>query len=186
VAAFTPELLLQLDAKVQELLRRDFTALVHVCTTSKNMLKDVEGAIVQAAMDFAGAMLAEPNVADVLLEQYADPDEISQAIAGFHAEAAPALEARPAEATELFVLAAPPGPGSDAFVSMANRVLPGSEPKVAPSPDDIILYREVANLPLTALEQMGTKGQEAYQTLTATEHFTPHTRIDVAFEPVAK
>jgi serine/threonine protein kinase len=186
VAAFTPELLLQLDAKVQELLRRDFTALVHVCTTTKNLLKDVAGAMVQAAMDFAGAMLAEPNVADVLLEQFADPDEIEQALDDFHAEATPGLSEQPAEAAELFVLAVPPGPGSDALVSLTNRVLLGAEPKVAPSLDDIILYREVANLPLTALEQMGAKGQEAYQTLTATEHFTPHTRIDLAFEPVAK
>jgi len=165
-------------------LRRDFTALVHVCTSSKNMLKDVEGSMVQTAMDYAGTMLAEPNVSDLLLEQFADPDEISKAIADFHAEAAPAE--RPAEGAELFVLAAPPGPGSDAFLSMTNRVLPDARPKVAPSADDIILYREVANVPLAALEQMGAKGQEAYQTLTATEHFTPHTRVDVEFEPVAK
>jgi hypothetical protein len=74
------------------------------------------------------------------------PDGISQAIAGFHAEAAPALAASA----------------------------------------DIILYREVANLPLAALEEPGATGREAYQTLTATEHFTPHTRSDVPFEPVAK
>jgi serine/threonine protein kinase len=187
VAAFTPDLLLQLDKQIQEVLLRDFTALVHVCTSSKNMLKDVEGAMVQTAMDFAGAMLAEPNVGDLLQEQFADPDEVSRAVAGFHAEAAPGLSpAGPggAEATELFVVAVPPG--SDAFLSMTDHALRDAEPKVADSHDDIILYRELANLPLAALELMGPRGQEAYRTLTATEHFTPHTRVDLPFEPVAK
>src|SRR5262249_37761025 len=161
---------------------RDFTALVHVCTTSKNMLKDVEGAMVQTAMDFAGTMLAEPNVADLLLEQFADPDEISQAIFDFHAEAATELAARPEGATELFVLAGAGGPGKEGFVWMANPRPPGWGPKGAGSAGDNLLFRGGGNLAVGGAEEMGGKGQEAYQTLTATEHFTPHTRLDVAFE----
>ncbi len=70
LSAFTPDLLLELDTKIQEVLRRDYTALVHVCMTSKNMLKDVENTMIQTAMEFTGSMLSETNVAELLRERY--------------------------------------------------------------------------------------------------------------------
>ncbi len=65
-------------------------------------------------------------------------------------------------------------------------MLTDAEVSQATSDDDIILYRETPNLPLTELDQMGTAAQEAYRQMAATEHFTPHIRCDIEFEPVAK
>jgi serine/threonine protein kinase len=186
VEAFTPELLLQLDEKIQEVIRRDFTALVHICMTSKDMTKDVENAMIDTAMEFAGAMLAEPNVADLLLEQFPEADEITNELADYFSEAAPELADRPPEAAETVILAAPPGAGTEALTGLTKGVIGDAELTLAPSHDDIILYREVTNVPLADLEQMGDAGQEAYRHLTKTGHFTPHTRIDIEFETEAK
>ena len=54
----------------------------------------------------------------------------------------------------------------------------------AASHDDVIFYRETANLPLAELEQMGPAAQEAYRQMAATEHFTPHIRCDIEFEAI--
>ena len=117
LSAFTPELLGELDNKVQEVLTRDFTALIHVCMTSKNLLKDVEHALIQTAIEFAGAMLTETNVAEILHEQYPDESTLCDEIAGFYTEAAPELVNRSSDSTEIFILATPPGSASNASCS---------------------------------------------------------------------
>jgi hypothetical protein len=56
----------------------------------------------------------------------------------------------------------------------------------APSVDDIVIYREETQLLLSDLEQLGPEGREAYQQMSASENFTPHTRNDVpAWRPAA-
>ena len=57
---------------------------------------------------------------------------------------------------------------------------PGTKP-VRLLGEDLVLYRERPYLPLADLEQLGGAGEEAYRQMLATEHFTPHTRLDVAF-----
>ena len=49
--------------------------------------------------------------------------------------------------------------------------------------DDVLFYREVSNLPLAELEQLGPAGLDAYRQMSAAEDFTPHTRTDVDFAP---
>jgi hypothetical protein len=185
LSAFTTEMKLELDNKIQEVIRRDYTALIHVCMTSKNMLKDVQQAMIQTAIEFTSSMLSETSVSEILLDHFPDPAKIGDEMASFYTEAAPELAERSSETTELFILATPPGSASDAVTASALRALPNAEPNLAASHDDIILYRETANLPLVDLDQMGTAAQEAYRQLAATEHFTPHIRSDIEFEPVA-
>ena len=87
---------------------------------------------------------------------------------------------------ELCVLAAPPGPAGDRFRELARPRLPEVEVLPAVSEDDILFYREVSNLPLADLEQLGSAGQDAYRQMSAAEDFTPHTRIDVDFGAPAR
>jgi eukaryotic-like serine/threonine-protein kinase len=186
LASFTPDELLELDTKIQKMLRSSFMALINICLSTKNMLKDVERSMIETAMEFTGTMLTETNVAEILLEQYPDQSELDTQLASFYAQASPALTGRSSEATELFTLATPPGSAGDAIAAVADRVLPDAALNRTLSADDILLYREIANVPLAELEQMGPAAQEAYRQLVATEHFTPHVRSDIEFEPVAK
>jgi hypothetical protein len=50
----------------------------------------------------------------------------------------------------------------------------------AGSPDDVV-YRERVNLALADLEHLGPTGHDAHAQMTAAEHFTPHSRTDVAW-----
>jgi eukaryotic-like serine/threonine-protein kinase len=185
LSAFTSDLLLELDAKIQEVIRRDYTSLIHVCMTSKNMLKDVESAMIQTAVAFGDAMLSETSVSEILYERYPDTAELGSEVAELYAKAGPKLSARSTEAGELFVLATPPGAPSEAFTLLANRILPEAQPHRATSHDDIIFYREKVNLSLAEVEQMGPAAQEAYRQMMAMEHFTPHIRTDIDFEALA-
>jgi len=49
----------------------------------------------------------------------------------------------------------------------------------APSPDDVVFYREETQVPLGKLEQIGSEIQQIYRQMGTSEHFTPHTRNDV-------
>jgi hypothetical protein len=64
--------------------------------------------------------------------------------------------------------------------------LPEIEVLSATAEDDILFYREISNLPLAELEQLGSVGQDAYRQMIAAEDFTPHTRIDVDFATPAR
>jgi hypothetical protein len=82
---------------------------------------------------------------------------------------------------ELCVLATPPGQASERFREAVQRVLPDVEVVPAESTDEVLFYRERLNLSLADLEQLGSLGRDAYTQMTATDHFTPHTRTDVKF-----
>jgi eukaryotic-like serine/threonine-protein kinase len=182
LARVGPDALLELDGRVQAAIRPEFTALVHICLASANYLKKVEATILKTAAEFAGELLGETNAADWFLEQHPDEEEAKNESSGFFDEAKPELAPGNASLTsELCVLAAPPGPSGDRFRTLMSAALPEVEVLSATAEDDIFFYREASNLPLSELEQLGSVGQDAYRQMSATEDFTPHTRIDVDF-----
>jgi hypothetical protein len=62
-----------------------------------------------------------------------------------------------------------------------QEAVPQTEVQLAGSQEDVLIYRERLNLPLQALEHMGPVGLDAYNQMSSTDHFTPHTRTDVDF-----
>ena len=63
-----------------------------------------------------------------------------------------------------------------------HQALPGVEVHAADNPDDIVVYREIPVFKVAELDQCGAAAQDAYRLMSATENFTPHTRIDMQFE----
>jgi hypothetical protein len=177
-----PEALLDLDAQVEATIKANFTALVNVCLTNAHVLKGVESAMLRTAAEFARAFLPPTSVAEMFHEQFSDPAHAEAEVAGFFEEARPELTAGRAGAAELCVLAIPPGTAGDHFQALAQQALAELEIHPAPSPDDILIYRELSSLPLADLELLGPAGQDAYRQMTSAENFTPHTRIDVNFK----
>jgi eukaryotic-like serine/threonine-protein kinase len=177
-----PEALLELDGRVQEVIRQEFTALVHICLAGANLLKNAEAAILRTAAEFAGELIGETNAAELFLEQHPEEEEAESEASGFFDEAKPELGAGNATSrSSVCVLAAPSGPAGDRFRALTRAALPEIEVLTATAEDDILFYREVANLPLSELEQLGSAAQDAYRQMRAAENFTPHTRIDVDF-----
>ena len=178
----SPDAVNELDGRMEAMFKMQFTALVNVCLTSTNVLKNVESAMLQTAEAFIADQLGDVNVAEMFLEQYADAQQAADEIAGFFAESAPELSSeRRGQGAELCVLAAPPGPAGDRFRDLTASALPDVEWQSAPGDENILLYRELANMPLADLPQLGPLGQDAYRQMSAAEHFTPHCRCDVEF-----
>jgi len=187
LAGVGPEALLELDGRVQEVIRSQFTALVHICLASGSLLKNVGAAMLGAAREFADEVVGETNAAEMFLEQHPDEGEAEGEASGFFAEAQPELSPGPSAAPcETCVLAAPPGEAGDRFRELTRRALPDVELLSAVSEDDILFYREISNLPLAELEQLGAAARDAYRQMSAAEDFTPHTRIDVDFGAAAR
>jgi hypothetical protein len=177
-----PDSLLELDVRVEAMLRQQFTALVHVCLTHANILKGVELAMLKTAAEFAGEQLPPTTVAELFLEQHPDEERAAGEVTGFFDEAAPELApGRAAAAQEVSVLAAPPGEGGERLRELARRALPEVDWQPAASADDVVLYRELSHLALADLEHLGAQGRDAYRQMNAADHFTPHSRIDVDF-----
>jgi hypothetical protein len=192
----TPEALRELDGRMSALFKARFVALVNVCLGSANFLKDVEAAMLETAGAFVAECVGETDVAAMFFAQHPDEVKAAGAVAGFFDIAAPAPlgkqtapDAEPTRAPEVCVLAAPPGEAGGRFRVLARAALPGLEMHDAAggpnAASDIVLYREVAGLPLAELEQLGPVGRDAYGQMTNTDNFTPHTRLDVNFGGVA-
>ena len=177
-----PDAMAELDGLMQEAIRQEFTALVHICLAHANLLKTVETSMVRTAERFAEGLLGETNAAGLLLEQHPDEDDAKSEASSFFDEARPELSpAGSACASTLFVLASPPGPAGDRLRKLTHEALPEVEVLSAVTEDDVVFYREASSLSLSGLEQLGSVGQDAYRQMSAAEDFTPHTRIDVNF-----
>src|SRR5262249_17516292 len=151
-----------LDRKVQALVARQFTGLVHVCLSSTNMLKNLERAMQEEVEKFVGTRLQGASVAAMYLAQYEQEGEDPKAgIRSDFEEAAPELKGVAAD-SQLCILAAPTGAAGDRFRDLAREALPDKQLTLATSPTDIVFYRE-APVALSALEQLGPVAQEAYR-----------------------
>ncbi len=190
LATVTPEHVVELDGRMEDMLRSNFTALVSVCLSNQaNMLRDVSAAMLRTARDYVAEHWPATSVAVLFFEQYTQ-DEAADEIASFHDEAAPELPGMrrsrhmPSSGppvTELHVLAAPEDESGERFRKLLQESLPDMEILHAASKDDIVIYRERNNLALTDLDCLGPIGHDAYMQLNTAENFTPHSRCDIDF-----
>jgi hypothetical protein len=183
----TPDQMIDLDERMEEMLNANFVALVHVCLTSANVLKDVEGAMLQTARDYATGLLPATSVARLFLEQHPGHDQAEAELVSFFDEAEPELSRASTRAgsgpqvAELCVLAVPEDEAGESVRKLVEKALPETEVQHAASPDDLLVYRERNNLALRDLEHLGPLGHDAYVQMSATENFTPHSRCDIDF-----
>ena len=138
--------------------------------------------MMETAREYVSRNLPPTNVAELFFDQHAGEDDASRELEGYFGEAAPQLApTRASRVSEVCVLATPSGPAGDKLRELARQAMPEIERHPAVSADDVAIYRELVNLPLTELEILGPQGQDAYRQMSNTENFTPHSRIDVDF-----
>jgi hypothetical protein len=182
----TADHLLELDSRMEAMLQGSFTALVNVCLTNQNVLRQVEKNMLETAAAYASELLPAASVAGLFLDQNPDPTGAEGELADFYQQAGPELSQGRSPISgppplELSVLAAPADGDSEQLLAMLKEAMPQAEIQTAASAEDVLIYRERINLPLLGLEHMGALGQDAYTQMTSTDHFTPHTRTDVTF-----
>jgi hypothetical protein len=191
LASVTPEHVVELDGRMEEMLRSNFTALVKVCLSSHaNMLKAVSNAMLRTARDYVAEHLPATSVSELFFEKHAD-DEAADEIVGLLQEAAPELSIKRKSqhqrtvvgppVAELHVLAAPEDESGERFRKVLENAVTDTEILRATSKDDIVIYRERNNLALCDLDCLGPVGHDAYVQLNTAENFTPHSRCDIDF-----
>ncbi|HYT91306.1 MAG TPA: tubulin-like doman-containing protein, partial [Gemmataceae bacterium] len=183
----TAEHLLEFDRRVQALLRNQFRALVHVCTTSANVLRTLAPALRQEARAFLESRLEVADVAESYLLQQQEreqpdgsaTDALRQDLLAAYQKAAPELHVRgtPAEAV---LLAVPVSSAGQEFRGLAREALALPAVGEAAATDEIVFYREYQNISLANVDQISEAARQAYLKMLAQENLTPHSRTDVA------
>jgi eukaryotic-like serine/threonine-protein kinase len=180
-AGVTASALVELDARMQVLIRKHFKALVHVCMATANVLKTLAPAMQKETRAFLRGRMGEINVAEIFLQQDANrsdaKERLEDELAEGYERAAPEVVASP-PAQELNVFAVPPGQGEEQVRELARLAI-DKNIVAAPSMDEITIYREHTLGCLADLKQLGPAGQDAYHKMVAREHFTPHCRADI-------
>jgi hypothetical protein len=152
-----------------------------------NMLKNVEIALEEEVAKATEQRINTTDVAALFLELFPGDEQAKSELTAAFDEAAPDLpgtRSSPGRG-ELCLLTVPDSPAGENLKTLVKQALPEVEWAFAVGGDQIVIYRETGQTPLTELAQLGPIAQEAYRQMTAVEHFTPHSRIDVAFRVTA-
>jgi hypothetical protein len=160
------------------MIRRQFTALVHVCLTSANLMRNLEVAMQELAEGLVKGHISSLNAAELFFAEYADDSAAEEAIRSAFDEAAPELTSR---GGEVGIVVVPPGPAGERFRDLTRRVLADVPLVAVVGGDDVLFYREAAQVSFADLAQLGPVGRAAYAQLKRREHFTPHSRADIVF-----
>lgn len=170
----------QFDAAMQDLIHREFGGLLRICLASTNSLPRLETEMLAVAEKFTNTLLATEDVAEMFLAHHPETEAAHEQIAAAFDEAAPDFAtARLSRQPEICILVTPSSAAGTRFSELAHTALPDVAPVSASGGDDVVFYREVPNLLLANLDQLGPPGHEAYQQLIAAAHFTPHCRVDI-------
>ena len=176
----TEEEMLDLDQRIQVLLRRQFTALVHVCTTAANLLRDLELVMYTELETFVATRLGTTNAVETFLAQYAEDRDAKAEMTAAFKDAAPliALDSK-AGGNEMGVVLVPADPSADDLKQLVRQALPAAGLETGAKGDDIVFYRESPGLAFTELPQMGPDAVAAYKELKKNDSYTPHNRSDI-------
>jgi hypothetical protein len=167
------------DQRIQDLVRKDYRALVQVCTGPSQMVKNLAPAMLAEAESFLGAFLQGASVADLFIKQKggANGDPRDELLAAYD-EAAPDM-GKVSSGKEICVVVVPKDePGAELEKALAE-VLPDAKVVGSGRSDEIVFYREQLQLVGTDLEQLGPVAQEAYRGRETQDPGTLHCREDI-------
>src|SRR5262249_39542273 len=84
---------------------------------------------------------------------------------------------------EACVLTVPATAAGERLKELARQAVPEAPWGFAQGRDQVIVYRAALQVPLADLPQLGQIARDAYQQMKSVEHFTPHARTDIPFDP---
>jgi hypothetical protein len=182
IAELTPDDLAGFDGSVQQQLRRQFQSLVSYCLEQGGHAAPLLELIERQAEDYLTNRLGAQDAAEVFFAHFgSDEQGAHRAIAAALTEATPDLSSRRPMTRTVTALAVPPGPAGDRLHQLTDNALPEMAVLRASSVDDLVIYREVGNVPLTDLPALSPSGREAYQKLCDSDT-PPHARRDIRWQ----
>jgi hypothetical protein len=176
---FGPEQIHELDCQMQAVIRQHCSSLAHVCLSTSNLLPNVRQAMQNVAEAYVNGKLEQNSLTEMFFARYGDASQ--NEVQTLFEQASPKLAGnRVASSREFCIMAVPSEAESGRFADTVRQSTPRVEWIQASSKDDVILYRECAEIPFSELEHLGPLGAEAYRQMASLEHFTPHSRSDIS------
>jgi hypothetical protein len=181
-AGIADEDLLAFDGQVQELIRKQYRALVNVCLASSTVVRALGEALLQAADVHLQGRLEGTDAAVLWLSRYdhspEDQVRLQEDLQKAYEAAAPHVGSA-SDGRELVVISAPPGPAGDRLRHLASQAFPGAAMIVGSRDDEILFLRQAHAAPLVEFEYLGPEAQEAYRQYLAQDPSLIHSRADI-------
>ena len=169
----------EVEQRLQEAVQPQFKSLAQACLSSGSPFKEFEALLRQQAEKFVETRLRLNDAAAMYLEQPLSSQEMKADLADAFHLAAPALAAaRAASSAEICLVSLPTGEAGERLARLVSEALPDVNVTPVASVDDLVIYREQPQLPLSSLPQLGLVAHDAYRRLLQA-HGSPHNRIDV-------
>ncbi len=167
------------DQRIQELIRKDFHALVQICTGPALVLKNLAPAMLNEGAAFLDSLLEGASVADLFIKQKGGPDaDPRDALMQAYDEAAPE-PAKRSGGKELCVVVVPSDEQGETLRDALGDVLPSAKVVTSDRSDEIVFYREQMDLTSADLEQFVPAAKEAYRQREAQDPGVLHCREDI-------
>ena len=167
------------DKNLQAQIEREFNALFNVCLSSVSMLGNLQQTIEDQARAFLADRLQEEKVEQIFFTRFPPPTNAAEAILRLHEQAAPPIKLFGSERLETIILAGPAGNESQQLKHLGEYALPTAPSAYVTISDEVSVYREYPHVPLTALPQLGTIAEDAYNSALDSQGGSPHSRCDV-------
>jgi serine/threonine protein kinase len=181
-AAVSADELDEIDHRAQTQVRTHFRAVITYCLESTGSPAPLADLVREQAERFLAERSGGESATAVFSHFAADPQAAHRAAAEAYDEAGPTLAAEYGTAIDL--LAVPDGPAGEEFHRIAVEAVPTADLLPVESPDEVVFYRELADIAVTDLPQLGPIAKEVYETQSETEH-EPHARGDIDWKPAS-
>ena len=170
----------EIDHRVVSVLEPEAGGLLHVCLNSAAGVAGVVDIVFEETRAHLDARLGEVGLATMFAERFRTPQQAERAIEQAYQEAEPAWVGNgPWAGSGVAVLSCPGGPAGETLRELARRAIPIAGLPVTASRDDLTVYREWPEVPLSVLPHLGPAAAAAYDTLPETMSCSPHAQLDV-------
>lgn len=175
----TAEDLLSFDKQTQEMIQKDFRALVQICMGPGHVLRTLAPALLRLGQKFLGSRTVGQSVTEMFLDQAGgDLDQCAEELKGAWENAAPP-GGPSARKSEFGLVLFPRDPAGQKVDTLLRETVPSAHRVTATRNDEIVFFREVTNLPTSSVEQLGPVAQEAYRQRLALDPTSLHSREDI-------
>jgi serine/threonine protein kinase len=179
-ASILEEHLLAFDQTAQEMIRKQFRALLEICMGSSSVVRNLAPALLQEAEKYLEPGFQGASVAEIVIAQKGneDPEHLAEFLHQSFDETAPEL-GRVSPEREIAAIALAGDASGQALGELAAGTHPGLNVVWTDQADQIVFFRELQQVSLRDLEQFGPIAAEAYRQRMTQDPSSVHTREDV-------
>ena len=167
-----------LDERAQSGLERVFGGLYQACLNSADGHEGVLRVLREEARGYLNGRLGEVDLAAMFTQHYGRGTTGAVIARGFEAAAPTLIVGGPWAQTAIGIFGLPAGEGGEPIRQAAAHLL-NDQVLFAEVPDEVVLYRELPDVPLVAVPQLGPSWAAAYRAAPELQQVTPHSRLDV-------